>query len=111
MAELQVQEIVTLDSTDVQEDIQVESEPAPKKWAAPTELVTALRRRFKKSIEPSEIPAATVASASKTKVPQNGEGSLHFESYTFLSQDTFAISCLLSHSFVARSKSVLSELV
>jgi len=35
MAELQVQEIVTLDSTDIRE-IQVESEPAPKK-AAPTE--------------------------------------------------------------------------
>ena len=31
MAELQVQEIVTPDSTDVQEEIQVESEPAPKK--------------------------------------------------------------------------------
>ena len=33
MAELQVQEIVTLDSTDVQEEIQVESEPAPKSGA------------------------------------------------------------------------------
>jgi len=32
MAELQVPEIVTLDSTDVQEEIQVESEPAPKNW-------------------------------------------------------------------------------
>ena len=32
MAELQVQEIVNLDSTDVKEEIQVESEPAPKKW-------------------------------------------------------------------------------
>ena len=32
MAELQVQEIVTLYSTDVQEEIQVESEPATKKW-------------------------------------------------------------------------------
>ena len=31
MAELQVQEIVTLDSTGVQEEIQVESEFAPKK--------------------------------------------------------------------------------
>ena len=31
MAELQVQEIVTLDSTDVQEEIQFESELAPKK--------------------------------------------------------------------------------
>ena len=32
MAELHVQDIVTLDSTDIQEEIQVESEPAPKKW-------------------------------------------------------------------------------
>ena len=34
-------------------------------------------RRFKKSIEPSEIPAATVASALQTKPPQNSEGSWH----------------------------------
>ena len=32
MAELHVLDIVTLDSTDIQEEIQVESEPAPKKW-------------------------------------------------------------------------------
>ena len=36
MVELQVQEIVTLDSTDVQEEIQVESELVPKK-VSPTE--------------------------------------------------------------------------
>ena len=41
MAELHVQEIATLDFTDIQEEIQVESEPAPKK-AAPTEKVIAL---------------------------------------------------------------------
>ena len=32
---------------------------------------------FKKSIEPSEMPAVTVASASQMKPPQNGEGSRH----------------------------------
>ena len=74
MAEWQVQEIVTLDSTDIQEEIQVVSKPAPKK--------RHLRNKsqcfvgvFKKSIKPLEIPAATVASASQTKVPQDSEGS------------------------------------
>ena len=33
MAELEVQEIVTLDSTDVQEEIQVENELVPKSRA------------------------------------------------------------------------------
>ena len=52
MAELQVQEIVTLDSTDVQEEIRVESEPAPDKRRLRNKW-----QRFigvKKSIEPSE---------------------------------------------------------
>ena len=47
----------SMDSTDVQEEIQVESEPVPKKWCLRNKVV-ALCRHFKKSIESSEIPAA-----------------------------------------------------
>ena len=52
MAELQVQEIVTLDSADVQEEIRVESEPAPDK-----QRLWNKWQRFigvKKSMEPLE---------------------------------------------------------
>ena len=76
MVEVQVQEIVTLDSTDVQEGMQVESEPAPKKWLA------------------LEIPAATIPSVLQMKAPQNGEGSRHLRILR-----VFEADCFLHHLF------------
>ena len=50
IAEMQVQEIVTLDSTDIQEEIQLESEPAPCKEVASTEEISGSACRHLKGI-------------------------------------------------------------
>ena len=90
MAELLEQEIVTLDSIDVQEEIQVESELAPKKRRLQNKSLRFVGI-LKKSIEPSEIPAAIVASDLQMKVPQNGEGFRHLPTLSIFEADRFCL--------------------
>ena len=102
MVELQVQEMVTLDSTDVQEEIQVESEAAPKKWL----LAPCQHRTFyllHTHALALEIHAATIASASQQRHLKTVGGSQHLQILCVFEADRFFS---LGHSSAARSKGV-----
>ena len=90
MAELQVQEIVTPQTYKKRSRLKVNLRQKSGAYGISRSASSAF------SIKPSEVPAATVASASQTKAPQNGEGFRHLRT---LSVFDLEADCFRHHLF------------